>query len=158
MSLRIQAAFGLRKEEALKIRPSMADRGDKLALKDSWCKGGRAREIPIRTAEQRAVLDEAKRLACGGSLIPSGKTFHQQEKVYEAQCRAAGLNKMHGLRYQYAQQCYEELTGWKAPKAGGKPQRNLIGKEKEIDKAARLAISRELGHNRLDVMQRHYLG
>jgi len=26
---------------------------------------------------------------------------------------------MHGLRHQYAQTRYEELTGWKNPKAGG---------------------------------------
>ena len=49
MSLRLQATFGLRREESLKIRPGWADRGDTLVLKDSWAKGGRAREIPIRT-------------------------------------------------------------------------------------------------------------
>jgi hypothetical protein len=49
MSLRLQAAFGLRREEAVKFQPSYADRGDRLALKASWCKGGRAREIPVRT-------------------------------------------------------------------------------------------------------------
>jgi hypothetical protein len=158
MSLRVQAAFGLRKEEGMKLKPDTADHGDKLVLQSSWCKGGRPREIPIRTAEQRTVLDEAKMLARGGSLIPPGKTFHQQEKVYEAQCRAAGLNKMHGLRYQYAQERYEELTGRKAPKAGGPAQNSLTGKQKETDKAARLTISKELGHNRLDIMQRHYIG
>ena len=62
MSLRLQAAFGLRREESLKIQPGWADRGDTLLLKDSWTKGGRDREIPIRNAEQRQVLDEAKRL------------------------------------------------------------------------------------------------
>ena len=60
-SLQLQAAFGLRREESLKIQPGWADRGDTLVLKDSWTKGGRSREIPIRTAEQRRVLDEAKR-------------------------------------------------------------------------------------------------
>jgi hypothetical protein len=33
MSLRLQAAFGLRRGESIKIRPEWADRGDKLALK-----------------------------------------------------------------------------------------------------------------------------
>jgi hypothetical protein len=60
MSLRLQAAFGLRRGESIKIRPEWADRGDKLALKDTWTKGGRPREIPIRNDEQRQVLDEAK--------------------------------------------------------------------------------------------------
>ena len=56
MSLKLQAAFGLRREESIKIRPEWADRGDRLALKASWTKGGREREIPIRTAEQPRQL------------------------------------------------------------------------------------------------------
>jgi hypothetical protein len=70
MSLRLQALFGLRREESLKIRPGQADRGDVLHLQASWCKGGRARDIPIRTKEQQQLLDAAKALANGGSLIP----------------------------------------------------------------------------------------
>lgn len=40
MSLCLQQAFGLRREEALKIQPRWADRGDHLQLKASWTKGG----------------------------------------------------------------------------------------------------------------------
>lgn len=43
MSLRLQQAFGLRREEALKIQPRWADRGRHLHLKASWTKGGRER-------------------------------------------------------------------------------------------------------------------
>jgi site-specific recombinase XerC len=71
MSLQLQAAFGLRRGESIKIRPEWADRGDRLVLKDTWTKGGREREIPIRNEEQRRVLDEAKRFAGRGSLIPA---------------------------------------------------------------------------------------
>ena len=46
MSLRLQATFGLRRAESIKIRPGWADRGDTLVLKDSWAKGGRARDDP----------------------------------------------------------------------------------------------------------------
>src|SRR5205085_7900825 len=45
MSLRLQAAFGLRREESIKIRPDWADRGDVLKLKDSWTKGGKERDV-----------------------------------------------------------------------------------------------------------------
>ena len=38
MSLRLQATFGLRREEAIKFQPSYADRGDKLVLKPSCAK------------------------------------------------------------------------------------------------------------------------
>ena len=58
MSLRLQQAFGLRREEALKIQPRWADRGKHLHLKASWTKGGRERTVPIRTIEQRALLEQ----------------------------------------------------------------------------------------------------
>jgi integrase len=63
MSLKLQAAFGLRREESIKFQPGYADRNDHIAIKGSWAKGGRERTIPITTPEQRAVLDEAHRLA-----------------------------------------------------------------------------------------------
>jgi hypothetical protein len=50
MSLELQRAFGLRREEAIKFRPSFADRGDHLVLKDSWTKGGKARVVPVLSA------------------------------------------------------------------------------------------------------------
>src|SRR5436190_3512587 len=72
MSLCLQALFGLRRAESIKIVPKWADRGDRLVLKDSWAKGGREREIPIRTLEQRQLVDEAKALAKGKSLVAPG--------------------------------------------------------------------------------------
>ena len=49
MSLELQRAFGLRREEAMKFQPSYADKGDRLQLKASWTKGGKPRTIPVRT-------------------------------------------------------------------------------------------------------------
>ncbi len=40
MSLRLQASFGLRREESIKFSPQYADRGDHIVLKHSWTKGG----------------------------------------------------------------------------------------------------------------------
>ena len=82
MSLQLQAAFGLRREEAIKFQPSYADRGDHIALKGSWTKGGRERTVPITTTEQRDALHAAHRLAGTGSLIPANKTYIQQRHVY----------------------------------------------------------------------------
>jgi len=75
MSLELQAAFGLRREEAIKFMPSYANRGDHLLLKPSWTKGGRARTVPIRNAEQRDVLRRAHLLAGRGSLIPNSRNY-----------------------------------------------------------------------------------
>lgn len=157
MSLRLQAAFGLRREESIKFQPRYADRGDHIALKGSWAKGGRERTVPVTTPEQRAVLDEAHRLAGPGSLIPAHKTYIQQRHVYDGQCKAAGLSNMHGLRHRYAQMRYEALTGWKAPAAGGPGRAQLNADYRMSDQHARQQISRELGHERLKVTS-IYLG
>lgn len=148
MSLELQSVFGLRREEAIKIRPHLADRGDTLWLKPSWTKGGRKRELPVRTEAQRAALDRAKLLAGKASLIPSHKTYVQQMKLYEGQCIRAGLSRMHGLRHAYAQRRFEEITGFKAPIAGGPNRSAISANERALDRKARAVISAELGHNR----------
>ncbi len=157
MSLRLQAAFGLRREESIKFQPRYADRGDHIAIKGSWAKGGRYRMVPIATPEQRIVLDEAHRLAGSGSLIPAQKTYIQQRHVYDGQCKAAGLSNMHGLRHRYAQMRYEALTGWKAPAAGGPGRAGLSPTQRLEDNHARQTISRELGHERIQITAT-YLG
>lgn len=148
MSLELQQAFGLRREESIKFMPSYADQGDHIVLKPSWTKGGKARSLPIRTTEQRDVLDRAHKLAGKGSLIPSHRNYVQQLRIYEGHTIRAGLSKMHGLRHTYAQQRYEELTGWKSPIAGGPATKSLTLDQRALDKKARTVISRELGHNR----------
>jgi hypothetical protein len=150
-------AFGLRREECIKFQPRYADRGDCIALKDSWAKGGRPRTVPITTPEQRTVLDAVHELAGAGSLIPPHKNFIQQRQTYDGQCKAAGLSRMHGLRHRYAQMRYEALTGWKAPAAGGPSVKSLTPAQRAQDAMARQTISRELGHERASVVS-VYLG
>ncbi len=156
-SFRMQAAFGLRREEAMKVEPTWADRGDKLVLKSSWTKGGRPREIPIRTQQQREVLNAAKAFAKNGSLIPARKSYREHVMTWEYQTRRAGLSKTHGLRHAYAQRRYEELTGRKAQILGGTPTIQLEGALREKDREARLQIAAELGHSRIDITST-YLG
>ena len=149
LSVEMQRAFGMRREEAMKIRVAWADRGTHLKLEGSWTKGGRERTIPIRTEAQEKLLDRVKALTGSGSLIPAGSTYVKHMKLYENQTAAAGLEKLHGLRHAYAQERYKEITGWAAPVAGGPSSAELIkaGKRDE-DRAARMEISRELGHGR----------
>lgn len=148
MALRLQAAFGLRRAESIKIQPGWADRGNQLVLKASWAKGGRAREIPIRNEEQRRELDAAKALAGRGSLIPADRSYVEQLRRFEHQCAAAGIHRVHGHRHHYAQVRYQELTGWAAPAAGGPRSKELTAEQCEVDRQARLTISEELGHGR----------
>lgn len=122
-----------------------------LTLKDSWTKGGRPREVPVRTAEQRQILDEVKALASAGSLIPAAKTYAQQLHRFEYQCGAAGIHRVRGFRHQYAQARYRELTGWQPPAAGGPKSQELTAEQRKIDREARLTISAELGHEQEQV-------
>lgn len=157
MSLKLQEAFGLRREEAIKFSPSYADKGDKITLKASWTKGGKARDIPIRNDDQRRVLDEARRFAGKGAMIPSNKNYVQQLRTYERNTLKAGLDKNHGLRHAYAQLRYQELTGRQCPAKGGLKRRDLAPELKEKDEESRLKISRELGHERASIVS-IYLG
>jgi hypothetical protein len=156
-ALLLQAAFGLRREEAMKFQPSFAMGQDRIKLKGSWTKGGRYREIPITSAHQYKVLDLAQRVAGKGSLIPSDKSYRKQLKSYEYQTLKAGLRNTHGLRHKYAQWRYAKLTDMPCPHAGGKRWRDMTKQERAKDREARRMISNELGHSRLAITD-IYLG
>jgi len=154
-SLKLEEAFGLRREEVIKFIPTYADQGDHIRLKASWCKGGRARTIPILTQQQREALDFAKQIAGSGSLIPADTNYKTQLNRYEKQTQKVGLRNMHGLRHQYAQQRYQTLTGWPCPHAGGPSKKELSEEQRQIDYQARLTISNELGHGRVSIVAKY---
>lgn len=155
LSTELQKEFGLRREEAMKFQPSYALAGfpsataNKIKIKPSWSKGGRYREIPITNDRQRELLNRVQALAGNGSLIPADKSYRQHKNTFEYETRQAGIGQTHGLRHLYAQNRYYELTGWQCPAVGG--VRELSPNEKELDKQARLQISEELGHGRLQI-------
>ena len=151
LSVRLQQAFGLRREESIKFRVSYAQRGNKLHLKGSWTKGGRPRAIPILEATQFVLLREVRALTGSGSLIPDHLLYKHQLIRYCYVTDQAGFRNLHGLRHGYAQRRYEALTGWTCPAAGGPVQRELNSNEIELDQEARLTVSRELGHNRVEI-------
>ena len=157
MSLELQRAFGLRREEAMKFQLSYADKGDHIQLKASWTKGGKSRAIPVRTEAQKEVLYRARGLAGLGSMIPPNRSYVHQLRVYEGNTTRAGLSGMHGLRHAYAQERYEELTGWECPTMGGADRKSLSLEQRELDRKVRLTISQELGHEREQVTAA-YLG
>ena len=151
-ALPLQQLLGLRREESIKIRPELADRGDHLHLFASWTKGGRERDIPIRTAEQRAAIDHAKKVAGTAALIPHGVSYRKHLGLYKSECTRIGLGGGHGLRHAYAQARYRELTGRECPVKGGPRRRELSRDQRMGDDAARLTISAELGHARTQVV------
>ncbi len=78
-------------------------------------------------------------------------SYKDQLNRFNAQTAQAGIDRVHGLRHNYAQARYADLTGWKAPAAGGPTSKQLSAEQKVIDRQARLTISRELGHEREQV-------
>lgn len=150
LSLELQRAFGLRREEAIKFTHAFAtaEGGELIKLKASWCKGGRERTIPVRNEYQRDVLKRISVFAGKESLIPPGEKYIEQLKRYENTTNRAGLHKLHGLRHEYAQTRYRELAGWECPVRGGPGSKQLTKEQKPIDLACRLIISEELGHSR----------
>lgn len=154
LSLRLQQLFGLRREESMKFQVRYADQGDHIRLQSSWCKGGRPRVIPVRNAAQRTLLDEIRAFTGGGhqvSLIPAELRYVDQLHRYEYQTQQAGLSKMHGLRHAYAQERYRELTGWDCPVRGGPNRDELSPEKRQLDYAARMTVSEELGHGREEI-------
>ncbi len=157
MAVRLQQAFGLRLEESIKLIPAKADQGDVLELSATWCKGGRRRGVPVETEYQRKVLEAARLLAGDGALIPANKTYKQQRDRFYHQTRSVGLTNVHGLRHAYAQARYAEMTGFLPPSLGGLSWDEMTPYQRQLDRAARREVSRELGHNRISVTNT-YLG
>ena len=156
-ALQLMETFGLRFEEALKLRPQQADQGALLQLQASWTKGGRAREVPIHNEAQRAILRTAQELVGSNSLVPTALSYIQFRRRMEHVLGAAGLKNVHGLRHAYAQRRYAALTGWACPQCGGPTREQFTAQERRLDRQARLQVSRELGHYRLAITK-VYLG
>jgi len=108
LQLELQAAFGLRAREAMQLRPHIADKGTYLSVTHGT-KGGRDRVEPIRTPEQRALLERAKTYCAtlSSSTSDPNRKLHQWKNHYYQVVRACGVTRRdgitsHGLRHQYA--------------------------------------------------------
>ena len=113
--------------------------------------------VTITHEKQRALLDEARSLVGDGSLIGPGPNNSQAMKHYENRLLKAGIGNAHGYRHAYAQWRYKQLTGWVCPAAGRRTADQMTPADAARDREARLEISHELGHGRLDVTHT-YLG
>jgi hypothetical protein len=156
-AIQLQREFGLRMEESIKFKPSYADKGNKIELKASWTKGGRAREIPVTNEKQRELLDNINKFCGKGSLIPQDKNYIQAKWTFEKACSIVNIKNVHGYRHAYAQERYKELTSRHCPKAGGLTSRELTVEQKQLDYHTRMIISKELGHGREEITVQ-YLG
>jgi integrase len=141
-----QLRFGLRVKESIMLRPWRADAGAALLVGDGT-KGGRPRVVPLRSQEQREALNYLKTQvrSRNGSLADPALTLNQAMTRYYVVMRAAGITRKglgitsHGLRKEFANRTYFELTGVRSPVQGGPPI------DRVVDREARLRLVEHLG-------------
>ena len=163
-------ALGLRFEEAAKMDCRQALQEARIVGQVTISKGVKGghhdRYILNVTPQQILVLKQAARLQRFGdrSLIPSDQSYREfRERAY-----SYGI-KFHAGRHEYAQNRYQQLTGVACPVVAGIRHgvthiRHMVSElgiseaeARELNEYARLVISEELGHHRVDVTNA-YLG
>ncbi len=155
LMLRLELAFGLRREEVIKCDPHAQDYGQYLQVFPGQGKGGRWRNIPILSEAQRATLDFVKSRApknkpLGWEYSLSGKVASLKQNIrrYENQMASFGFTKAdsgitgHGLRAQFAEN-HSLLLGMLPPTLGG--QAGQMAPDNLLLTKTRLAQA--LGHN-----------
>ncbi|MBU4525264.1 MAG: integrase domain-containing protein [Desulfomicrobium sp.] len=171
--LELMREFGLRKEEAFKMNPERSLLKDGRLFVSDGTKGGLHRVVGDLSGSQKGALAHASQLAGrNGNTMPDNLKERAWEKVFYRTLAKYGLSKKdcgassHGLRHAYAQQRYEQLTGFKAPCKFStkddfrKAAYQIAGDDwKKLDQDARLFLKSELGHgpDRDDVISQ-YLG
>ncbi|MBW4652478.1 MAG: integrase domain-containing protein [Kaiparowitsia implicata GSE-PSE-MK54-09C] len=160
LQVELQAIFGLRVKESVMLRPHLADKGTYLAV-SIGTKGGRDRTVPIDTEQKRELLDRVKAFTNKrtASTADPALSLKQALSRYSRVIRSAGITKAstgitsHGVRHNYANDLYKKHTGIDSPVRGGSPGEI----DRELDRAARIQVSEELGHSR-ETATTHYLG
>lgn len=163
-TINLERSLGLRAKEAAlmncKVALKEAEKKGRVNVTEGT-KGGRGqnvdRYVPITKPEQLRALREAAAVQGNGkNLIPGNKTWvqHYNHNRYVLGRHQSLIDNQHDLRAGYACQRYKELTGHDAPvcRLAGES-----GPDKQVDKNAREILSKELGHNRVDVTN-SYLG
>lgn len=146
--------LGLRSKEAslLNARAALAEAAERGRVTISeGTKGGRVREVPIATPGALEALRTASKVQGEmRNLIPEQESWRKWRegglRDGREALQALGIARYHDLRAAYACERYEALTGHPAPVLGG----SIADRAKDRD--ARLRISAELGHGRIEVV------
>lgn len=134
-------ATGLRRRELSALRPEDVYRGadGRVYVHVRRGKGGRSREVPVREEFQERVWQMRE------ERVAAGKT-----KMLD---RVPWRMDVHAYRREYASARYQELERTLPP--SGEIYRRRDGRV--FDRGWLRIISQNLGHNREDVVARHYL-
>lgn len=158
--LELEWRWGLRDMETFKLKPALADAGDRLVLSDGT-KGGKPRVVlqfkdPGLARAQREALDRAQAAAAahpGGRLCIAGLTpeqmknrFHEVVRRHLITKKGAGVTP-HGLRHQYGIDLFFDLTGMPAPVLGLLPAAEYRRRASVVRDGMKL-VAQALGHER----------
>lgn len=163
MQMRLMAAFGLRREEAVMFKPHRADHGHYIIVRDGT-KGGRERSVDVASEHQRVVLDAAKAMVkkVDGHVGHPDRNLKQALRRFNYVMEIHGLTRRqlgvtsHGLRHQRLNDLYEEIAGIPSPvRQSGMDPAVLEKALSEADPMkidlARARVSSDAGHNRLSI-------
>jgi site-specific recombinase XerD len=153
IQLIVQHAFGLRRKEALFIRPYINFVDDNLHIIDG-AKGGKARIVPIETELQKYAVLMAKHFVgkTSSTLMNPQESLKQNLKTYSNIMQKYGLTKKeagvtgHWLRVEYITDFFESKGLVPAVKGGEAGQ---LRNDEEM--RVRLDAAQRLGHNRVGV-------
>ncbi|MEC5407906.1 integrase domain-containing protein [Paraburkholderia sp. MPAMCS5] len=123
IQVELQAAFGLRAQESMLLRPLQCLRVSGHLQVIDGTKGGRPRIVPIDAEWQYEVLIRAARLSNPrtGSMIPEPWPLKKWYRHFYHVLQKEGITRgakgvtVHGLRHAYLQKMYEQITGVPAP-------------------------------------------
>ena len=133
-------ATGLRRAELQRlqvedIRENPATGKLEVVIKKGHGKGGRPRDVPVLPGREQEVLAQR-----------TDRDPH--ERVFS---RIPSHLDIHSVRRLYAQSYYRYLSGRELPPPLGRLKRS------DYDEAAVKQVSLALGHNRKDIILRHYI-
>lgn len=151
--------FGLRFKEAVMMNVFKSVDGNVLTVVHGT-KGGRIRSVPIEYDWQWGILEIVKGVVDQqtGKLAQRGKTVLQSERRIRTLLEKHKLTMAqlgvtaHGLRHQYMQERFKEMTGVDAPVKGG--DISVLDK-KEFDAVTGKLMERA-GHSRLTIGASYY--
>lgn len=171
-SLRLIRAFGLRRREAVMMRPHACvvpfeatglpvelQEAERYVRIKAGAKGGRERFIALSTPERRAALAHARHVAVGhdahmghpdGDLKQNLRRFHYVVGKFGITAKGLGITA-HGLRHEALIDHFESIAGTAPPVRGGNSS------PQDRDHLARAAVARLAGHARVRVADA-YLG
>jgi len=159
----LELAFGLRRKEALRIRPHQADKGDFVEISGPIGKSGRyrairyERETPRVEAWQRHCMKMAKNVCRKGEYLGwPGRTYEQNTRRYNNLMRKIGITKGmlgitgHGARATFAERSLL-LRGILPATLGGTQAQG-----KAQIQAASLQVQHLMGHGDLHAARAYY--